>query len=65
MEDYIALVTVELHKFALQIAGGVRAGGSGRLRRVGPMSAMGIFRQLTRGTNKSGTPARKEAGLRD
>jgi hypothetical protein len=29
------------------------------------MSAMGIFRQLTRGTNKSGTPARKEAGLRD
>jgi hypothetical protein len=24
-----------------------------------------IFRQLTRGMNKSGTPARKEAGLRD
>jgi hypothetical protein len=31
MKDYIALVTVELHKFARQIAGFVRAGGgSGR-----------------------------------
>jgi len=31
MKDYIPLVTVELHKFAPQIAGGFReGGGSGR-----------------------------------
>jgi hypothetical protein len=50
MKDYIALVTVELHKFARQIAGG-RPGRRRRrqrsLRRVGPMSEMAWFRQLT------------------
>ncbi len=38
MKDYIALVTVELHKFARQIAE-VRPGRRQRsLRRVGPIS---------------------------
>ena len=38
MKDYIALVTVKLHKFARQIAGGGRRQRS--LRRVEPMSEM-------------------------
>jgi hypothetical protein len=29
MKDYIALVTVELHKFARQIAGGASGAGGG------------------------------------
>ncbi len=38
MKDYIALVTVGLHKFARQIAGGVRGRRRQRsLRRVEPM----------------------------
>jgi hypothetical protein len=46
MKDYIALVTVELHKFARQIAGGGRRQRS--LRRVEPMSEMACSRHLTR-----------------
>jgi hypothetical protein len=35
MKDYIALVTVELHKFARQIAGGSSGAGGGSGRCVG------------------------------
>jgi hypothetical protein len=47
MKDYIALVTVELHKFARQIAGGRPGRRRQRsLRGVGPMSAIGMVRRL-------------------
>jgi hypothetical protein len=44
MKDYIALVTVELHKCARQIAG-VRPGRRRQrsLRKMGPMSEMAVL----------------------
>jgi hypothetical protein len=51
MKDYIALVTVKLHKFARQIAGGERRQRS--LRRVEPMSEMAWLRKLSSGYEDS------------
>jgi hypothetical protein len=50
VKDYIALVTVELRKFARQIAGGERPGKWRKrsLRMVGPMSAIAVHEKAGR-----------------